>query len=236
MKAEETFVAPKPWNSKICVANWKMNKTRQSTREFLTELGPIPSDVTVVICPPFTSLGEPWPAGVTLCAQNFYPEERGAFTGEISLEMLKEFNVSTVLVGHSERRNIFNETEELINRKVRAALEAGFNVILCVEGNFEQQLASALEGIVLPKEGRLAIAYEPDWAIGTGQSATRDQIESVHAKIKYIVNVPVLYGGSVNESNAKDILASAYVAGVLVGGASLDPKKFARILQIASSL
>ncbi len=237
----------------LIVANWKMNKTpSESTsyvREFLKLVDGVDlGDLGVGIAPPFTSLqavselleGTP----VSLVAQNMYFEDSGAFTGEVSPVMLKELSCSFVILGHSERRNIFGETDDLINKKVLAALSHGLFPILCVGELLEdresgrekevvsRQIKSCLSGV----EGKVVVAYEPVWAIGTGRTPTPSDIESMHGFIRDVlssmpVDPLVIYGGSVNEKNASEILSVEGVDGVLVGGASLDPSRFFGIVK-----
>ena len=241
---------------KVVMANWKMNKTGEQTRAFFEEFAKkaVGKDNDIVFCVPFTALrtaGEySDKLGFTLGAQNFHPAKNGAFTGEVSVEMLKEVSVKVVLCGHSERRAIFNETDEFVNEKVRSALAGGLYVCICIgetlsqreagetEAVLKTQLKKSLAGVYLSKSDfyTLAVAYEPVWAIGTGVVATLEQIEAAHKFIKSELNkmyssvlIPILYGGSVNEKNAPEIMAIKNVNGVLVGGASLDPEKFAQI-------
>ena len=157
-----------------------------------------------------------------------HPAKNGAFTGEISAEMLIEAGCTYVLLGHSERRAM-GEIDEFIHQKVKSAHEAGLKVILCVDGQSKEELQKQLFNISESGD-KLVIAYEPVWAIGTGQVAGREHIEEIHTLIKSIIDIPVLYGGSVNEKNAREILAMKNVDGILVGGASLDPEKFMQII------
>ena len=242
---------------KLIMANWKMNKTREEAHNFFQQFQAknLKQNRDVVICPPFTSLAIAREyadeGGFTVGAQNFHPEPNGAFTGEISAAMLNEIGVRVVLAGHSERRTIFNETDTMVNKKVLTALKNDLYVCLCIgetlterESNktnsiLSKQLEIGLGGVELPIQDTylLSVAYEPVWAIGTGKVATLDQIKETHKFIKSELEkmypgvlVPVLYGGSVNEKNASEILAIHGVDGVLVGGASLDPDKFAAII------
>ncbi len=204
-------------------------------------------DVEILVCPPFTSLCVAKEmlegSNVKLGAQNCYHEQKGAFTGEVSLDMLKELGVSYVIVGHSERRWIFGETDELINKKVIACLEKDIRPILCVGEKIEEreagmtlkviesQLKLALSGLD-DVSNRIDIAYEPVWAIGSGNPATPEDAQLVHRFIKDLLgDVRVLYGGSVNPQNAKDFLSMPDVDGLLVGTASLDPSSFAQIVK-----
>jgi len=238
---------------KLIVANWKMNKTPKETKEyletFLRLIEGVDDNVEILICPPFTSLCIAWDilkgSKVKLGAQNCHYEQKGAFTGEISLDMLKELGVSYVIVGHSERRWIFGETDELINKKVIACLEKGIRPILCVGEKMEEreagmtlkviesQLKLALSGLDGVSE-RIDIAYEPVWAIGSGNPATPEDAQLVHSFIKELLGkVRVLYGGSVNPQNAGEFLSMPDVDGLLVGGASLDPSSFAQIVKVS---
>jgi len=238
---------------KLIVANWKMNKTPKETKEyletFLRLIEGVDDNVEILICPPFTSLCIAWDilkgSKVKLGAQNCHYEQKGAFTGEISLDMLKELGVSYVIVGHSERRWIFGETDELINKKVIACLEKGIRPILCVGEKIEEreagmtlkviesQLKLALSGLDEVSE-RIDIAYEPVWAIGSGNPATPEDAQLVHSFIKELLGkVRVLYGGSVNPQNAGEFLSMPDVDGLLVGGASLDPSSFAQIVKVS---
>jgi len=238
---------------KLIAANWKMNKTPKETKEyletFLRLIEGVDDNVEILICPPFTSLCIAWDilkgSKVKLGAQNCHYEQKGAFTGEISLDMLKELGVSYVIVGHSERRWIFGETDELINKKVIACLEKGIRPILCVGEKIEEreagmtlkviesQLKLALSGLDEVSE-RIDIAYEPVWAIGSGNPATPEDAQLVHSFIKELLGkVRVLYGGSVNPQNAGEFLSMPDVDGLLVGGASLDPSSFAQIVKVS---
>ena len=238
---------------KLIVANWKMNKTPKETKEyletFLRLIEGVDDNVEILICPPFTSLCIAWDilkgSKVKLGAQNCHYEQKGAFTGEISLDMLKELGVSYVIVGHSERRWIFGETDELINKKVIACLEKGIRPILCVGEKIEEreagmtlkviesQLKLALSGLDEVSE-RIDIAYEPVWAIGSGNPATPEDAQLVHSFIKELLGkVRVLYGGSINPQNAGEFLSMPDVDGLLVGGASLDPSSFAQIVKVS---
>jgi triosephosphate isomerase len=222
-----------PWGKqmKIIVANWKMNKTNAEVKEFFGKF-PKRTNNQVIFFAPFTAFASVIKAGFTAGAQNFHPAKNGAFTGEISLDMLAEAGVKVVLAGHSERRTQFNETDEFLYEKVKVALSSDFKVILCIgetrdereKGKTEPVLKRQLEGISPHKN--LIIAYEPVWAIGTGTTPSNEQIKQIHANIKSVVNVPLLYGGSANEKNFNEILSIPNVDGVLVGIASLTAEKF----------
>lgn len=234
---------------KTIIANWKMNKTREEARAYAEEFSKLlkPNNI-VVICPPYTLLGDVSGKNFHLGAQNMHAAKSGAHTGEISVGMLNDFRVEYVLIGHSERRAQFLETNYDINKKMHMAIEHGIKPVLCIgesredrdDNNtnrvLETQLRSALEGFSNFSKDKFLIAYEPIWAIGTGTVATNDQIALTHSFIKEMVknrilgfDVPLLYGGSVTEGNAREIMGIPNVDGVLVGGASLDAKSFAKI-------
>jgi triosephosphate isomerase len=222
----------------LIAGNWKMFKGPVATREFLSAFEP-PADVDVVIAPPFVSLAAAVESGVAIYAQNVHWENEGAFTGEISPPMLQELGVAGAIVGHSERRQYFGESDETVARRVEAALAAGLRVIACV-GELEQEReAGETETVlrrqvsVLPDDDRLVVAYEPVWAIGTGKTATPELAQQAHAFVKSLLDRPVLYGGSVKPENAADLLAQPDVDGALVGGASLDPASFVQICRAA---
>jgi triosephosphate isomerase len=224
----------------LIAANWKMYKGPEETRAFLAEFEP-PDGVDVVICPPFGSLGAAVASGRTIFAQNVHWADEGAFTGEVSSKILLELGVSGAIVGHSERRQYFGETDETVRMRTEHALEAGLRVIACV-GELEQERESgATETVlrrqvsVLPRHDELVIAYEPVWAIGTGKTATPEQAQEAHALIKSLLDVPVLYGGSVKPDNAAELLSQPDVDGALVGGASLEVESFTAICQAAVS-
>jgi triosephosphate isomerase len=222
----------------LIAGNWKMFKGPAATRAFAAAFSP-PPDVDVVVAPPFVSLAAAVEAGLDVFAQNVHWAEEGAFTGEISAAMLVELGVSGAIVGHSERRQYFGETDETVARRAEAALAAGLRVIACVgelEGEREHgETESVLrrQVSVLPDHDRLVVAYEPVWAIGTGRTATPRIAQEAHAFVKSLLNRPVLYGGSVKPENAGELLAQPDVDGALVGGASLDPASFAAICDAA---
>lgn len=218
----------------LIAGNWKMFKGPGATREFLAAFEP-PAGVEVVIAPSFVSLAAAVEGGVTVYAQNVHWESEGAFTGEISAPMLRELGVAGAIVGHSERRQYFCETDETVSRRAEAALAAGLRVIACV-GELEQEReANETEEVLrrqvaaLPDDERLVVAYEPVWAIGTGKTATPELAQQAHAFVKSLLDRPVLYGGSVKPENATELLAQPDVDGALVGGASLDPESFSAI-------
>ena len=229
----------------LLAANWKMFKGPAQTRAFLAEFEP-PDGVEVVICPPFGSLGAAVASGRTIFAQNVHWAEEGPFTGEVSTAILRELGVAGAIVGHSERRQYFGETDETVSRRTAAALEAGLRVIACVGESLEEREAGQMQLVLRLQveaiadaagahEG-LVIAYEPVWAIGTGRNATADQAREAHEFIKGLLDVPVLYGGSVKPENAEELLGEDGVDGALVGGASLDVGSFTAICRTAASL
>jgi len=229
----------------LIAGNWKMFKGPSETRAF-AEAFESPEGVDVVLCPPYPSLATAVDAGLTAYAQNVHWALEGAFTGEVSAPMLLELGVQGAVVGHSERRQFFGETDETVARRTIAALEHGLGVIACVGESGEERQAGqtelilrvqieAIRDAVGPHE-RLVIAYEPVWAIGTGQTATPNQAQKAHAFIKSLVDVPVLYGGSVKPENADEILSEPDVDGALVGGASLEVDSFTAICQSAARI
>jgi triosephosphate isomerase len=230
----------------LIAGNWKMFKGPAETAEFCIALREreLPSGVEVVLCPPFVSLAVAVQllAGtdIAVAAQNVHWEHEGAFTGEISAPMLREVGVYGAIVGHSERRQYFGESDETVARRARAALDAGLSVIACVGETEAERESGQTEAVlrrqlsVLEPDEQLVIAYEPVWAIGTGKTATPELAREAHAFIKSILEVPVLYGGSVKADNAVELLAQPDVDGALVGGASLDVDSFVSICHSAS--
>jgi len=226
---------------KLIAGNWKMFKGPIDTLAFFDGFE-APDGVDVVLCPPYVSLeaavGEEWP----VYAQNVHWADEGAFTGEISARMLVELGVQGSLVGHSERRLYFGETDETVRLRAEAALAAGLGVIACVGETEAEREAGETDAVlrrqvaVLPRHEALVIAYEPVWAIGTGKTATPELAQEAHALIKSLHDTLVLYGGSVKPENATELLGQPAVDGALVGGASLDPASFSSLCQIASSL
>jgi triosephosphate isomerase len=204
-----------------------------------------PAGVDAVFCPPFVSLAAAVESGRTIYAQNVHWEPSGAYTGEVSPAMLLELGVAGALVGHSERRALFGDTDEMVARRTRAALEAGLGVIACVGETLEQResgdtelvLKIQVEAIAFAAgdHEQLVVAYEPVWAIGTGRTATPELAEEAHRFIKGVLDRPVLYGGSVKPENAADLLSQPSIDGALVGGASLEPDSFAAICRAAST-
>ncbi|HET9419276.1 MAG TPA: triose-phosphate isomerase [Chthoniobacterales bacterium] len=248
---------------KIVAANWKMNMTQAEAAAFmkslLLDLGDI-TDVEVVIIPPFTAIAKVMEAlgssqTIKVGAQNMHWEPNGAFTGEISAALLRDLFVRYVVLGHSERRILFGETDEIVNQKVRAAHEATLRPIVCIgetleqrdKGNVEKilsiQLRRSLAGLNEKELQETVIAYEPVWAIGTGRNATPDQAQEAHAFIRQRLRelsdettaerVRIQYGGSVKPENARELMNQADIDGALVGGASLDPHSFAQIVNAA---
>ena len=227
----------------LIAGNWKMFKGLAETRAFAAAFEP-PDDVDVVICPSFPSLAAAVEGGLNTYAQNVHWAPEGPFTGEVSAPVLLELGVQGAIVGHSERRQYFGETDESVARRTAAALEAGLGVIACVGESEEEREAGQTELILrlqvesirdaVGAHERLVIAYEPVWAIGTGKTATPDQAQEAHAFIKGLVDVPVLYGGSVKPENADELLSQTDVDGALVGGASLEVESFTAICQSAA--
>jgi triosephosphate isomerase (TIM) len=225
----------------LIAANWKMFKGPRATAEFLDAFS-APQGVDVVVCPPFVSLAAAVGKGVPIFAQSVHWEQEGAFTGEVSAAMLLEVGVGGSIVGHSERRQYFGETDETVARRTAAALAAGLSVIACVgeleaerERDETEQVLRRQVSVLEPHE-RLVVAYEPVWAIGTGKTATPDLAQEAHALIKSLLDVPVLYGGSVKPDNAAELLSQPDVDGALVGGASLEVASLEAICRAAASL
>ena len=242
----------------IVAGNWKMYKTLSEGVSFVGNIRKRILDkekVKVIFCPPFNSLfsivetldGTSFGVG----AQNAHHESQGAFTGEISVEMLKSMGVQYVIIGHSERRHIFGESDTWVNRKIHAVLDGGLIPIFCIGESLEdrqknqtmeilhRQIKMGLDGIDFIDPEKIIIAYEPVWAIGTGETATRDQVAKAHESVKSILcemfdeqssSVPILYGGSVNEKNATELIETEGVDGFLIGGASLKEDSFCSII------
>ena len=229
----------------LVAGNWKMYKGPAEAAEFCLGLREQELDgVDAVVCPPFVSLAVAVQllAGteIAVAAQNVHWESEGAFTGEVSAPMLRELGVYGAIVGHSERRQRFGETDETVAKRARAALDAGLSVIACVgETEAEHEAGQTHEVLrrqvsVLAHDENLVIAYEPVWAIGTGKTATPDLVQQAHETIKSIVDVTVLYGGSVKPDNAAELMAQPGVDGALVGGASLEVEPFLAICRAAT--
>jgi triosephosphate isomerase len=226
----------------LVAGNWKMFKTAAETAAFLDELVPAVAGldgVEVIVCPTYTSLAAAVAHPLPVFAQNVHWAESGAFTGEVAAPMLVELGVAGTLVGHSERRRYFGETDETVRLRAERALEAGLRVIACVGELESEREAGETETVlrrqvaVLPRDERLVVAYEPVWAIGTGRTATPETAQEAHALIKSLLDVPVLYGGSVRPGNADQLFAQPDVDGALVGGASLEAESFAAICRAA---
>ena len=228
----------------LIAGNWKMYKGPAETAEFCLALRDEDlSGVDVVVCPPYVSLAVAVQllAGteIAVAAQNAHWENEGPFTGEISPPMLRELGVYGAIVGHSERRQLFGETDEAVAKRASAALAAGLFVIACVGETEEQRERGETEDVLrrqvsaLEADDNLVLAYEPVWAIGTGKTATPEIAQEAHAHIKSLLDVPVLYGGSVKPDNAAELLAQPAVDGALVGGASLELDSFAAICRAA---
>ncbi len=240
--------------------NWKMNKTVGEAIELVKGLKNVLQgleEIEVAIAPPFTALfpvaQELKGASIHLAAQNLFWEDKGAFTGEISAEMLKEIGCHYAIIGHSERRQYFGETDETVNRRIKAAFHGGLKVIFCIgetlqerEGNLtfsvvERQLEGGLKGLDEKTVAEIVVAYEPVWAIGTGKTATPEQAEEVHRFIrqklerlytkKVSEEIRIQYGGSVTPENIKGLMAQPNIDGALVGGASLKTDSFSRIVR-----
>lgn len=245
--------------------NWKMNTDRLSGVELAKgvaqKCGSMLSKVDVCVCPPYVYLASVrqvlGQSTVTLGAQDVYFEAKGAFTGEISCQMLKDIGCKYVIIGHSERRHVIGETDALINKKILSAIDSGLNVIFCVGELLEQRKANKTEQVVkeqvekglqnvsVEKIKAVTIAYEPVWAIGTGVNATPQQAQEVHLMIRQLIGkmynkdiaeqIRIQYGGSVKPDNADELMAQPDVDGFLVGGASLKADDFAAIIKAAAS-
>lgn len=241
-------------------ANWKMYKTPDQTRDFFREFLPLVAGHTrdeIVVCPPFLDLPAAIESAkgsnVAIGAQNIHWKEEGAFTGETSAAQLLAIGVTQVIIGHSERRQYFCETDDTVNLRLKTALEAGFTPICCVGEVLEEREAGATDDVLrrqcsrafhaisAKKAAKLVIAYEPVWAIGTGKTATPEIAAEAHAVIRqeasrifgeeFAAQLRILYGGSVKPENASALMAQEEIDGALVGGASLDPKSFAAIVK-----
>jgi len=248
---------------KIIAGNWKMNKNLMESQYLISKLasglGSKKLNCEVIVCPPFTSLSEVNTliknTPLKLGAQNLYFQESGAYTGEISGTMLKSVGCEYVIIGHSERRTIFNESDGLINKKIKAAFAAGLKPIFCIGETLEErisgkekdilnkQLSGGLAEISMEQMKSLIIAYEPVWAIGTGKTATPEQAEEMHQFIRMYIkndfneetadNLIIQYGGSVKPENAKELLSQPDIDGALVGGACLNAESFISIIEAA---
>ena len=246
----------------VIAGNWKMNKTPAEAKELISAIAPLVKDAgcDVVACTPFVDLASAQEAAagtnIQIGAENCHWEKSGAYTGEISAEMLASMGVNIVIIGHSERRQYFGETDVTVQKRVRAALDAGLTVILCVGETLEQreqgitselvamQTKIALGGVSEEELKRIIIAYEPVWAIGTGKTATAQQANEVCHTIRECIasvysqaaadGITIQYGGSMNAGNAAELLAQPDVDGGLIGGASLKPNDFATIVKAAT--
>lgn len=232
----------------ILCANFKANKTRQETRAYMAVVESFVSvnDIsdTVIVFPPFTAL-EHTPRNVLIGVQNAYPATNGAFTGEITLEQLEEFDIKTVLIGHSERRHVLGETQEQIATKFSFFAEQGFAIVYCVgeplaiREQGDEALMNYIEGQCVGIDLNypdLIVAYEPVWAIGSGLTPSNEQIQAVHASLRLKTTAPLLYGGSVKVNNAGEIMALENVDGILVGSASLSASDFCEMIAQAAEL
>lgn len=244
----------------IIAGNWKMNETIDQSLDLATKLKSEVAkvvDVDIVVCPPYTSLFAVGKAvrgtNIFLGAQDIYWEEKGAYTGEISPGMLIDVGCRYVIIGHSERRQFFAETNQSVNKKVKTALKFGLTPIMCVgerleerergvtEGVVREHITRGLEGLSREEALKITIAYEPVWAIGTGKTATPDQAQEVHSFIRKILRelydevaaskIRIQYGGSVKPDNIADLMREEDIDGALVGGASLDARSFAQIIK-----
>jgi triosephosphate isomerase (TIM) len=229
----------------LIAGNWKMCKGPAEAAAYCADLRnrELPQGVDIVACPPFVSLAAAVQvlAGtdVAVAAQNVHWEPDGPFTGEVSAPMLRELGVYGAIVGHSERRQHFGETDESVAKRARAALDAGLSVIACVGETEAQRDAGETQDVlrrqvsVLEHDENLVIAYEPVWAIGTGKTATPELAQQAHAFVKSLLDVPVVYGGSVKPDNAAELLAQPDIDGALVGGASLEVDSFLAVCRAA---
>lgn len=243
---------------KVIAGNWKMNKLPNEAIDFIDRLTPLLKDTKneVVVCVPYTDLFyallTAQGTNIKIGAQNMHFEEKGAYTGEVSAQMLKSIGVEYVIIGHSERRQYFNETDETVNKKVKTAFKHELKPIVCVGETLEQreagkaeeiitnQTEKALEGLTDEQVQNTIIAYEPIWAIGTGKTATSEDannaIKAIRDKICQIYgqnvgkSIIIQYGGSVKSANCKELFTTSDIDGGLVGGASLDPEEFAKII------
>ena len=245
---------------KVIAANWKMFKTPDQARDFFRDFLPLVAGHDrdeIVVCPPFldipASIEAAKGSNVTIGAQDMHWEKEGAYTGEICCSMLLAVGITHVIIGHSERRQYFGETDDVVNLKLKAALEAGLTPIVCVGEVLEEREAGLTEDVLRrqclrafhaisgKKAAKLIVAYEPVWAIGTGKTATPQMAADAHTLIRteaakafgeeFGTNLRILYGGSVKPDNAKALMAESEIDGALVGGASLDPKSFAAIVK-----
>ncbi len=237
----------------IIIANWKMNKDLQEVNFFLDDFkknisqqsGTFLENIKILIAPPFPFLNymqkNIFSTDISIVAQNLHHEKSGAFTGEVSAKILKSININYVIIGHSERRMYFNENDSVLEKKISLCLDNEICPIFCFGETYEDRglnnhlnvIDKQLEVIQKSSVEKIILAYEPVWAIGSGKTPTVNEIKEVHDFVKKTYNYPILYGGSVNESNAKDIFSIKSVDGGLVGGASLSPETFFSIIQKA---
>lgn len=243
---------------KVIAGNWKMNMLPNEAIEYIDKLAPLVKDTKneVILCVPYTNLFyallTAQNTNIKIGAQNMHFAEKGAYTGEVSAKMLKSINVEYVIIGHSERRQYFNETDETVNKKIKSAFENGLKPIVCVGETLEEresgktesiitkQTELALDGLTNEQVENTIIAYEPIWAIGTGKTATSEDannsIKAIRNKIEELYGkdvaekVIIQYGGSVKSKNAKELFSMSDIDGGLVGGASLDPEEFSKIV------
>lgn len=244
----------------IIAGNWKMNKTNEETVAYLEELKKLADgveDVKIVIAAPYTALSDAVKtvkgSNISIGAENMHPKDSGAYTGEISPVMLKAIGVEYVILGHSERREYFKETDAFINEKVKSALKHGLTPILCIGETLEErengkvkevcetQLVEGMAGLTPEEAKKVVVAYEPVWAIGTGKTATPEMAEETHRLVRDILTdkfgkdaaeeITIQYGGSMNAKNAAELMAQPDIDGGLVGGASLDPETFIQVIK-----
>ena len=250
---------------KVIAGNWKMYKSNSEAKELVKELINKTKDIIktkMIVCPPYTALSLTSDlvkgSNLQVGAQNMYWEPQGAFTGEISTEMIKSTGATFVIIGHSERRQFFGETDETVNKKLKAALESGLNPIVCIGESLEEresgvtndvvgkQVEKALAGISAEDMKKIILAYEPIWAIGTGKTATPQQAQDVHKFIRSVLyklyntevgdKTVIQYGGSVKPENASELLSQLDIDGALVGGACLKADSFSAIISVAENL
>ena len=232
----------------IVAANFKTNKTRMQTRTYMDEINGFirdeKIDFKVMVFPPCTALDD-FGEGATVGVQNAYATKNGAFTGEIGVQQLDEFNIKTILIGHSERRHVLAETQEMIAQKYNYYKDLGYEIVYCIgeklqtrqagEDALKEYIQTQLKDIDLEYEN-LILAYEPVWAIGTGLVPSVEDIKNIHADLRSKSSRPILYGGSVKVDNMQEIVEIENVDGVLVGGASLDAKDFCKMIKIAKGV
>ncbi len=249
----------------VIAGNWKMHKTNSEAMQLANQIRIKTMDITktrIIICPPFTALAPVFEiigdSKIHLGAQNMFWEKEGAYTGEISAGMVKSTGADYVIIGHSERRQYFGETDETVNKKIKAALENGLKPIVCVGETLDEreaqitlkvvgkQIRGAFDGISAEQMNRIIVAYEPVWAIGTGKTATPEQAQEVHSEIRKLITemydsqvadrLIIQYGGSVKPANAESLLSQQDIDGALVGGACLKADSFSEIIHIAEKL